>query len=52
VIIGFPYDEGAKKNGARCGSDYGPGRIIIILKNFRLFQKVCEGNRSDRELRI
>lgn len=25
VIIGYPYDEGAKKNGTRAGADYGPG---------------------------
>lgn len=25
IIIGFPYDEGAKRAGARGGSDYGPG---------------------------
>ena len=26
VIIGFPYDEGAKKAGSRKGADYGPGK--------------------------
>ena len=26
VIIGFPYDEGAKLAGARKGADYGPGK--------------------------
>lgn len=26
VIIGFPYDEGAKRSGARGGADYGPGK--------------------------
>jgi hypothetical protein len=29
IIIGFPYDEGAKKSGARAGADYGPGNILI-----------------------
>ena len=27
VIIGFPYDEGAKRAGARKGADYGPGKL-------------------------
>ena len=26
VLIGFPYDEGAKKAGNRKGADYGPGK--------------------------
>ena len=26
VMIGFPYDEGAKKAGNRKGADYGPGK--------------------------
>jgi len=30
VIIGFPYDEGAKKAGARSGSDYGPGKSLKL----------------------
>ena len=28
VLIGFPYDEGAKKAGNRKGADYGPGKLI------------------------
>lgn len=26
VMIGFPYDEGAKTAGNRKGADYGPGK--------------------------
>ena len=26
VLIGFPYDEGAKSAGNRKGADYGPGK--------------------------
>ena len=26
VLIGFPYDEGAKQAGNRKGADYGPGK--------------------------
>ena len=41
VIIGYPYDEGAKKNGARAGSDYGPGMAwnLMDLDSFRRFVK-------------
>ena len=29
VLIGFPYDEGAKAAGNRKGADYGPGKQIV-----------------------
>ena len=28
VLIGFPYDEGARKAGNRKGSDYRPGKFL------------------------
>ena len=42
VLIGFPYDEGAKKAGNRKGADYGPGKFIMNLIHLsRLFQEIC-----------
>ena len=43
VLIGFPYDEGARKAGNRRGADFGPGkckisqwlRILNLLFEFR-----------------
>lgn len=32
VIIGFPYDSGAKSAGSRAGSDYGPDSFRRFLK--------------------
>lgn len=32
VLIGFPYDDGARKAGNRRGSDFGPGKGQIFLK--------------------
>lgn len=32
VIIGFPYDHGAKKAGSRAGADYGPDSFRRFLK--------------------
>ena len=33
VIIGFPYDEGAKKSGSRKGADYGPDSFRRFVKD-------------------
>lgn len=33
VIIGFPYDEGAKKSGARIGCDLGPDSFRRFVKD-------------------
>lgn len=30
VLIGFPYDEGARKAGNRRGADFGPGKKIHL----------------------
>lgn len=32
VLIGFPYDDGAKKAGSRAGADYGPDSFRRFLK--------------------
>ena len=32
VLIGFPYDVGAKKAGSRAGADYGPDSFRRYLK--------------------
>ena len=47
VLIGFPYDEGARKAGNRRGADFGPGKFtdknitqfIFPLDSFRRFVK-------------
>ena len=31
VLIGFPYDEGARKAGNRRGADFGPGKYLLIV---------------------
>jgi hypothetical protein len=31
VLIGFPYDEGARKAGERPGADYGPDSFRRFL---------------------
>lgn len=50
IIIGFPYDEGAKRNGARGGSDYGPGIKHNIFKlMYRFIQEVCKRYWSNLE---
>ena len=33
VIIGFPYDEGAKQSGGRKGSDYGPDSFRRFVRD-------------------
>ena len=30
VLIGFPYDEGARKASNRRGSDFGPGKLLHV----------------------
>ena len=30
VLIGFPYDEGARMAGNRRGSDFGPGKLAFF----------------------
>ena len=34
VLIGFPYDEGARKASNRRGADFGPGKQIFLHKFF------------------
>ena len=34
VLIGFPYDEGARKAGNRRGADFGPGKYLIFSLTF------------------
>ena len=31
VLIGFPYDEGARKAGNRRGADFGPGKYLLTI---------------------
>lgn len=31
VLIGFPFDEGARKAGNRRGADFGPGKLLPPL---------------------
>lgn len=38
VIIGFPYDEGATKSGARAGADYGPGSFRRFITDIGSIQ--------------
>ena len=51
VLIGFPYDEGARKAGNRKGADFAPGKSMNITKDlkshldsfpYRLIQKIRE----------
>lgn len=45
VLIGFPFDEGARKAGNRRGADFGPGKLlphffnnpIVEIDSFRRF---------------
>ena len=30
VLIGFPFDEGARKAGNRRGADFGPGKYSLL----------------------
>ena len=32
VLIGFPYDEGARKASNRRGADFGPGKQTLFIK--------------------
>ena len=32
VLIGFPYDHGARKAGSRAGSEYGPDSFRRFLR--------------------
>jgi len=38
VIIGFPYDEGATKSGARLGADLGPDSFRRFVKDIGSIQ--------------
>ena len=39
IIIGFPYDRGAKAVGARGGSDYGPGTLPFLTYRIQILSE-------------
>ena len=46
VLIGFPYDEGARKAGNRKGSDYGPGKFLT--RSERPFKEMTFAEKRER----